>query len=76
VPPFSAVLSVNAGCHLLTIIMPIIFMLIVVVFCVVNHNSQGTLPEGERLSTVDLLVPTCLDPLVLIIQTLTFLQNK
>ncbi len=37
--------------------------------------SQGTLTEG-RLSTVDLLVLTSLDQVLLILQTFTFLQTS
>ncbi len=54
---------------MLFVIMPMVFMLIVVAINVVNHSSQGALTEGE-ISTVDLLVLNCFDPLVLIIRTL------
>jgi hypothetical protein len=42
-----------------------------------DELNQGRLTEGRRLSTVNLLVLTSLDPLIFILKmSFTFIQNK
>jgi hypothetical protein len=49
----------------------------IVILKIIPDLEQGSLTKGEGLSTLDLLVLTCLDQLLLMLKILfTFLQNK
>ncbi len=49
----------------------------IVILKIIPDLEQGSLTEGEGLSTLDLLALTCLDQLLLMLKILfTFLQNK